>query len=101
MIPHLQRLPLIGLMGKSSLAIQSRFLLPPGEQTSTEGGGMAVEEEDVVVEEDQWAVVDLVAVVEAAATVVPVEATGAVSLVAEVASNVLETGSVPTRRVRT
>lgn len=50
--------------------------------------------------QDQWAVVDLVVVVAAAvaATVAPVEATGVVSLVAEVASSVLETGSVLIRK---
>lgn len=49
--------------------------------------------------QDQWAVVDLVAAAAVvAATVAPVEATGVGSLVAEAASSVLETGSVPIRK---
>lgn len=39
-------------------------------------------------------------VVAAAATVAPVEAAGVVSLVAEAANSVLETGSVPIRKLK-
>lgn len=95
MTHHLPRQLSIGLMAKSSPAIQLKCLLPQEEQILiVVVAAMEEAEEDVVV--DQWDVEGLVGPLEEVAVGVVVVDT---QVVVE-ASNELETGSAPTRVVR-